>query len=469
MILMLSFVSVSLAIGTLDAAVNRAGEVARQLESAMHSRSDSSRVTTPTFTGSETVDDGAIAWFVYSNEKQPLLTRDIRRLRVEKAVVTHLAAEYGRAPDIGSMDETRLIGRIRPGMQFTSGTEGTVGWTAGYAPSTSIASAFPDKPAVDRESETASLDRISLAVLPFRTLDPDLDEGRGATVAMLLITEIDAPNITVLEREEVGRIVEAKSFAELDVTEDAQGVAMGQLLNARYLLMGTVGRTGSDVVVLTGRIIDAGTGEIVDGHRAAVVGSFDSLFEDVRMLAVKMGLRAPAGMRSQAVRLQERATPGTVESMIRVVPEMESSSLELSVMPDQPIYVDGQSIQFELKADRSGYLTIFAIGSIGDVTLLVPNRKLRSVMLSAGDSFSVPSEDMPFQFKIESPYGLSRIKAFLTPEPVVIPGSFDDRRDLMLSLVRESSIAADGHDPLGNPGWTCSEVSFMTGPSLTAP
>lgn len=469
MLLMLSLVCGLLASSNLDLAASRAREAAQQANKNLSADDRKSVQIMPTFTGSESVGEGVVAWFVYPTSKQSSLTEDSCRLRVEKAVLAHMAAGKRDSIEGRSVDEITLIGRIGPGMQFVDGVEGDVGWTAGYAPSISSTAFFETDPGDEQRWATASPDRISLAVLPFKALDSNLDQGVGSSIAMLLITEIDAPNVTVLEREEVGRIVEAKSFAELDVTEDGEGLAVGELLNARYLLMGTVGKMGDETLVMTGRIIDASTGEIVDGHRAAVVGSYASLIDNVRMLAVKMGLRAPAGMKPSPVQLQGQADPGTVESMIRVVSRNNVGSLWLTTTPPQPIYLEGQSVQFQLKTDRGGYLTMFAIGSTGDVTLLVPNSKLRSVLLNDGDTFEIPTEDMPFQFKVKPPYGLTRIKAFLTPEPVITPGSFDDQRELMLKLVRESNIAEDGHDPLANPDWTCREISFMTGPALTAP
>ena len=466
MLFMLTLVCGLMASSNLDLAVSRARAAANQMNIDLSSVSEQRILKMPNLTDTERVDNGVLAWFVYPISRQASLTSESCRLQIEKAILAHMAAERRDSIDGRTVDEITLLGQIGPNMRFIDGIEGNVGWIAGYAPSGSSMAFFENGPADAQRENLASPDRISLAVLPFKTLDPTLDKGVGSSIAMLLITEIDAPNVTVLEREEVGRIVEAKSFAELDVTEDGEGLTMGELLNARYLLMGTVGIMGEDTLVMTGRIIDASTGEIVDGHRAAVVGSYSSLIENVRMLAVNMGLRSPAGMKPSPLRIQAQATPGTVESMVRVVSRDEANSLELTTSPSQPIYLDGQSVRFHLKTEQSGYLTMFAIGSTGDVTLLVPNRKLRSVKLTDGDTFEIPSDDMPFQFKIKPPYGLTRIKAFLTPEPVIAPGSFDDQRQLMLKLVRESNIATDGHDPLSNPGWTCREISFMTGPAL---
>ncbi|MBG84716.1 MAG: hypothetical protein CMJ40_09240 [Phycisphaerae bacterium] len=469
MLLMLSLVGgLLLNPGNLDLAASRARAAAQEANTALDWKDSPSPQVAPTFTGSESVGDGVAAWFVYPISKETSITQDARRLKVEKAVLAHKAAEQRNSIEGRFVDEIALMGRIGPGMRFMDGIEGDVGWTAGYAPSSSTA-VFAAEGTVGPSLETASADEILLAVLPFKTVDTNLDQGVGSSIAMLMITEIDAPNVTVLEREEVGRIVEAKSFAQLDVTEDGDGLAIGELLNARYLLMGTVGRMGDETLVMTGRIIDAGTGEIVDGHRGAVVGSYASLADNVRMLAVKMGLRSPAGMKPSPILLQSQAEPGTVESMVRVVSRNDAGALELTAAPSQPIYLEGQSVRFQLKSDKAGYLTMFAIGSTGDVTLLAPNRELRSVMLDGGETFEIPTENMPFQFKIKPPYGLTRIKAFLTPEPVITPGSFDDQRALMLKLVRESNIASDGRDPLANRNWSCREISFMTGPALKAP
>ena len=67
--------------------------------------------------------------------------------------------------------------------------------------------------------------------------------------------------------------------------------------------------------MLTGRVIDTTTGEIVEGHRGAVsyFGSGESMVNGTRTLATKMGLRSPEGEKPVPVELHEQAEPGTVE------------------------------------------------------------------------------------------------------------------------------------------------------------
>ena len=151
--------------------------------------------------------------------------------------------------------------------------------------------------------------RLTLAILPFKELGPDPRTGIGRQVAAAMLSSINAPNIRMIERDEVARILDAREFSKLDVTEDGTGMFIGRLMNARYLLMGTVGRGVANEWILTGRIIDTTTGEIVEGHRAAVSmgGSADSIVNGTRSLAIKMGLRTPQGAPLRPVELHEQA------------------------------------------------------------------------------------------------------------------------------------------------------------------
>ena len=275
---------------------------------------------------------------------------------------------------------------------------------------------------------------------------------------------INAPNVTVLERNDIASIIEAREFAELDITEDSTGMFVGRLANARYLLMGTIARSHAQEWLLTGRIIDAHTGEIVEGHPRRPWSPVDqgNGKTATRQLATRMGLHTPPGQSPQPVKLHEQAAPGTVESIVRAVPREGPVRLEINPIPNQPLYTQGENIRFQVQSDRGGYLTLFSVGPTGAVTLLVPNREARSVWLDRGEDIVIPSPEMNFIFPVKPPHGLTRIKAFLTPEPLVVPGSFDDQRDLLLKLARESHVGPAGGDPLANPGWTTREISFMT-------
>ena len=327
----------------------------------------------------------------------------------------------------------------------------------------------PDTPAAvknalseGKKTRAAQDQKINLAVLGFTDLTTGQKTPISMAVTTLVLDSIDATNITLLERENVAKIIEAQEFAELDITEDGVGMFLGRLIDARYILMGTVGQLEGRQLVISARIVDVATGEIVDDHRATVIGFLSSLKADARKLAVEMGLRAADGMSPGPLQLHPRAIPGTVESVVRAVPRGGPVEMEIVPDPDKTIFLEGEAMAFKVRSDRDGYLTMLAIGPTGGITVLAPNSHMRSVPVVKDQAILLPSPDMPFTVRVEPPFGVHRIKAFVTPEPLIVPGSFDDRRSELLELARDASLGTSQNDPLDNTDWTCREIEFIT-------
>ena len=136
--------------------------------------------------------------------------------------------------------------------------------------------------------------------------------------------------------------------------------------------------------------------------------------------------------------------------------------MEIVPDPDKTIFLEGEAMAFKVRSDRDGYLTMLAIGPTGGITVLAPNSHMRSVPVVKDQAILLPSPDMPFTVRVEPPFGVHRIKAFVTPEPLIVPGSFDDRRSELLELARDASLGTSQNDPLDNTDWTCREIAFIT-------
>lgn len=311
-------------------------------------------------------------------------------------------------------------------------------------------------------AKAVSPQKITIAVLNFADLAPDNDGQLGRMVTDLMINAITASNVRVIDRNNVQKLIEAQEFAQLDVTQDGNDIRMGQLLDARYLLTGTIGHLRGGQLLLSGRITDVVTGEIADDHRASVVGFPASLTADVHRLAIALGLRMADGTPAKPLALHAPATPGTVEAIVRAVPRQGGGAMAFIQEPNQALFTEGDSLMFRVQPDRDGYLTMFAVGPTGGITVLVPNQEVRSVPVTKGEPIMIPTPTMEFRIPVTSPHGLHRVKAIITPEPLIVPGAFNDRREELLKLARDTALGNDPVDPLDNPDWTCREVQFMT-------
>ncbi|MEE2907875.1 MAG: FlgO family outer membrane protein [Planctomycetota bacterium] len=328
-------------------------------------------------------------------------------------------------------------------------------YAAVYTPETPVVHNDPNA-----RAPMAKPQAITIAVLNFTDLDPDNNGQLGRMAADLMINAITAPNVSVIDRNNVQELIEAQEFAQLNIAQDGNDIRMGQLLDARYLLTGTIGHVRGGQLLLIGRITDVVTGEIA--CTAAVQGFPASLDKDVQRLAIELKLRSKGGMPAKPLLLQAPAAPGRVEAIVRAVPRHGPGNMALVLEPNKNLFLEGDTLEFQVQPDRDGFLTMFAVGPTGGVTVLVPNQEVRSVPVTKGEPVVIPTPDMEFRIPVTAPHGLHRVKAIITPEPLIVPGAFNDRREELLKLARDAALGNDQADPLDNPNWTCREVQFMT-------
>ena len=133
-----------------------------------------------------------------------------------------------------------------------------------------------DKPMVEPESP------ITLAVLPFD--DREGDERMSRLVAELLSTQLaNLDHLTLVERLRVDDILDEQQLQEDGITEE-DGLELGRLLNADYVLVGSVGASGTTQTVSAG-LLRVETGERVAGRQVLCQECQDQdLFDAVHLL-----------------------------------------------------------------------------------------------------------------------------------------------------------------------------------------
>ncbi len=98
-----------------------------------------------------------------------------------------------------------------------------------------------------------------------------------------------------------------------------------------------------------------------------------------------------------------------------VTAQPEKQPFLLKVWAHQDSFQIGEKIVFFAKADQDSYLTLLSIGASGDVTVIFPNAYHKDNFIRAGVTYRVPAPDDEFDFEIQGPPGLERIKAIATP------------------------------------------------------
>ena len=74
----------------------------------------------------------------------------------------------------------------------------------------------------------------------------------------------------ILNRSQIAKILKESEFQASGLTEEESAIQIGKLLNARYLILGQVTRTGDNTISYALTVIDAQTGEYLGGDSVTV-------------------------------------------------------------------------------------------------------------------------------------------------------------------------------------------------------
>ena len=105
-----------------------------------------------------------------------------------------------------------------------------------------------------------------------------------------------------------------------------------------------------------------------------------------------------------------------LEKLVSAKPNQSSFNAE--VWTDKKEYEINEKIVFYVKADKNGYLTLFDVGPNGNITVIFPNKYHRENFIRSGVTYQVPSPNYGFEFDVQGPAGLERIKAIVTLDKV---------------------------------------------------
>lgn len=120
-----------------------------------------------------------------------------------------------------------------------------------------------EKPAANRTNQTIQYtgEKEVLAVMDFEA--KEVPRSTALSVSELIRTElINSGKYTVIERSQMKEILKEQGFQQSGCTEIACAVKIGKLLSARKMLVGSVIKLGTKLII-SGRVIDVerGVGE----------------------------------------------------------------------------------------------------------------------------------------------------------------------------------------------------------------
>lgn len=154
------------------------------------------------------------------------------------------------------------------------------------------------------------------------------------------------------------------------------------------------------------------------------------------------------------------------------VPDNPNAAFGISVDVDRPDrrYGVGDGLTIEILTERSCYVTIFDVGTSGNVTVLLPNRFRENNRMPANQAVRFPSGGDGFSYTIGPPGGTERIVVIATTQDIdLTPGdlcNYQSARSLFMTADAEDgrALMARARDVLigatGNE-WASDQVTFQ--------
>ena len=135
-----------------------------------------------------------------------------------------------------------------------------------------------------------------------------------------------------------------------------------------------------------------------------------------------------------------------------------NESFKVKVWTNKQEYQVGDNVVFYVKADRNSYLTLFDIATGGDVMVIFPNAFHKDNFIKAGVTYKIPAPNYGFQFDIQGPSGLERVKAIATVTPQLpieldLEKGFHTFKPGTARGTRDISIIADQFTKDSNREW----------------
>ncbi|MFM9963532.1 MAG: DUF4384 domain-containing protein [Planctomycetaceae bacterium] len=114
--------------------------------------------------------------------------------------------------------------------------------------------------------------------------------------------------------------------------------------------------------------------------------------------------------------------------------------VELRTVNDQRSYLEGESVEFHVRANADCFLTVLTVDPQGEVVQLLPNKFHPELRLKRGQTVTLPTPAMKreFDFDARPPHGLSEIKVIATTKAI------------HLADATPRALAADGLIQFGN-------------------
>jgi hypothetical protein len=280
----------------------------------------------------------------------------------------------------------------------------------------------------------------------------DVPKPLVAAIAELMTNLVDRPDIVLLERSQIARVMEEQRFAGSDLAQPDTARTIGTAAQADCLLVASIYKVEGTYIVAA-RLVDSVTGAIRLEARGSV--QFQTVAEmegQITELLRRMGLRrdAPAGPTNAAA-------AGSVQDLLERTGS-EGRTIRMQLDPDRGVLRTGEFLSVRVESRREGFLTLLVTDADGRTGLLVPNANTGDVRIRENVPLSLPA-DAGFRLRVRPPLGTTRLKAIVTQRPIPVPQGADPS-SAIVQLGLQDRIDASGATSPVEP-WASAEVEFV--------
>lgn len=96
--------------------------------------------------------------------------------------------------------------------------------------------------------------------------------------------------------------------------------------------------------------------------------------------------------------------------------------IEMWTEDERRSFAEGEPLRVRLRANHDCFVTLISIDPAGDMTLLMPNSFHGNFPIGAGQTITIPTPQMTFEFVTQPPHGRTILKAIATTRPLDIKG-----------------------------------------------
>ncbi len=224
-----------------------------------------------------------------------------------------------------------------------------------------------------------------IAVMPLSYLDGSFSV-EGKLLADLTFLELSkSDKVDLLERERLSAIVEEHKLGRMGLLDPKSTQQLGKLAGVNGFLVG-------DIVDL--------------GHKLRVsvklVDTESKVVEQKTILTER--------------RIKTPATP--LWEDIEKVKQKNKEKFQIEIWTEKTEYRVGDEIVIKFRAARDCHVTVFNMGTSGQIAVLFPNRFYATNYVKANQEIQIPGRFQNFKIRSQGPPGLEKLKIFATTSNV---------------------------------------------------